>query len=132
MAGFRIFCSTLCWCSFAFSYVRCTIPLYIGVLLPSTPNEQTYSDLLLPAVRLAVEHINESPDILPEYKIVLDLKDSGCDVGKAGYQMFELLSEESTTKVAVIGEQCSIVTQPLGLMLKYWNIPQVSYKHGTM
>ena len=55
-----------------------------------------------------------------------------CDVGKAGYQMYGLISEDSETKVAMIGEECSIVTQPLGLILKYWNIPQVSYKCGRM
>ena len=72
MAGFRfvLFCSALCC-------VYCKIPLYVGTLLPSTPNEQAYSRLKVPAVELAVDHINESPDILPEYEIVLRLRDSG-------------------------------------------------------
>ena len=75
MAIFRVVvvCSVLC----CFSYVYCKIPLYVGTLLPSTPNEQAYSHLTVPSVELAVDHINESPDILPEYQIILRLRDSG-------------------------------------------------------
>ena len=55
--------------------------LFVGVLLPSEVNEYFYSNLSVPAVEMATDHINEDKDLLPNHEIVLSVNDSRvCDV----------------------------------------------------
>ena len=47
-----------------------------------------------------------------------------CNAGLALYQMNRLLTASNETKLALLGEACSHVTQPLAATSHFWNIPQ--------
>ena len=74
---------------------------------------------LIPAVRLAVDRINNRTDILPGYKILLLEGDSGCqNEPKAAYSFVSNIFHDITTKsahvVGVIGPGCSEAALLLG------------------
>ena len=50
--------------------------LYVGGLLPFSPNPYAFSVDLEHAVRLAVDHINDDQHLLPDHELVLTLNDS--------------------------------------------------------
>lgn len=127
-------------------------PLFVGVLLPYQRNEFFFSKPSASVVRMAADHINNNQYLLPNHEIVLSVNDSRvrplairrvvvctceichvyvqCDIGLASYQMYRLLSA-NTTKIALMAAGCSLVTQPLAQSSQYWNVPQVSTQYNT-
>ncbi|XP_062508791.1 gamma-aminobutyric acid type B receptor subunit 1-like [Corticium candelabrum] len=114
-----------------FSFGDGKTPLYIGGMLPISPNPFVFSIYSEPAVRLAIDHINNNTEILPDHHLVLRLNDSQCNVGLALYQMNRLVTASKEIKIALLGEACSPVTQPLAATSSYWNIPQFNFLSGS-
>lgn len=69
------------------------VPLYILSILPYQQVGSTQPRLgigrdLLPAIELAVKHVNCRRDLLPGYKLVLINSDGGCDVSHRGVRSY--------------------------------------------
>ena len=62
---------------------------------------------LVPAVQLAVEHINNSSKILPEYTLDILIVDSGCNTDKARSSLFGNVVHGSMPIAGIVGPVCS-------------------------
>ncbi|XP_033640833.1 gamma-aminobutyric acid type B receptor subunit 1-like [Asterias rubens] len=78
------------------------------------------------ATQLAVQDINDNPEILPGYEIVLIPQDTACDGGKATDSMYRELFNRTTTKMMIVGGGCSISTEPTAQASHHWNLIQIS------
>jgi ABC-type branched-subunit amino acid transport system substrate-binding protein len=96
--------------------------LNFGALLPYSENPSFFSRDAKQICELAVHHINEAPDILPNHTLVMHLNDSKCDVGRTIYQLADLLQPKKEKLVALLGEGCSTVTQPIAHATPLWNL----------
>ena len=68
---------------------------------------------------------------LPGYKIDYTMKNSMCNP-KVGIKAVIKLRKKYKRLDAVIGSQCSIVCEPVGLLTAVWNIPQVSSRCSSI
>ena len=62
--------------SFLCSLAASTSSLHIGALLPVAENPRFFNKDLEFICEIAVDHVNESPDILPNHTLALELQDS--------------------------------------------------------
>ena len=77
---------------------------------PDSQNPPAFSDgfSLIPAVLLAIEHINQQQDILPNHTLQAIIGDSGCEqIPKAALAFIPGLTKRNMKPVAVIGPSCS-------------------------
>nr|XP_006818866.1 PREDICTED: gamma-aminobutyric acid type B receptor subunit 1-like [Saccoglossus kowalevskii] len=84
----------------------------------------------LPAVELALQHVNEREDILPGYELKMLWEDSQCDSGRAVDAMYSLLYKKPT-KLFIIGPGCSTTSESTAISAQLWSLPQVSYAAGS-
>lgn len=89
-----------------------TVDMYLLVLapFPDSLNPPAFSGgySLIPAVVLAVDHINQQEDILQNYTLKLIIRDSGCDqITKTALSYIPQLTSKNRRPVAVIGPSCS-------------------------
>ena len=101
-------------------------PLYLLVLAPyPDPDGRpqfnpvwTGGPGLIPAARLAVEHINNRSDVLTDYHVTLVEGHSGCDIFS---QTFEIYTEEvfhsGKNIIGILGPACSASTLELGKLI---------------
>ncbi|XP_062518966.1 gamma-aminobutyric acid type B receptor subunit 2-like [Corticium candelabrum] len=101
--------------------------LHIGGMYPTTFNHLFYSEQGYHALHLAISHVNNNAHILPYHELVLLLNDSKCDVGLTLYQMNQLLTSSKANMIALVGEACSPVTQPLSATTQLWNVPLFNF-----
>ncbi|XP_070548129.1 gamma-aminobutyric acid type B receptor subunit 1-like [Ptychodera flava] len=80
---------------------------------------------ILPGVEMALEHINANEDILPDYTLQMEWKNTECDAGVGMKSFFELLYEEPV-KVMLLGAACSTVSQPVAATAQHWNLVQAT------
>ena len=102
------------------------VTLHLLVLAPFPPPDVHYTDsktyaagpFLIPAVDLAVEHINANKSILPGYTLTYDKRNSGCTeefttlVNYAGYVFHEV-----TPVAGIVGPACSDATVAIAPLL---------------
>jgi len=88
--------------------------LYLLTLLPYPDSKPTLQPSwpegpsILPAIELAVEHINNNTDILAQYKLDLINDNSGCNVVTKAYLSFiRNIVYETNSIVGTIGPGCS-------------------------
>lgn len=79
----------------------------------------------LAAVYVGIQEVSER-HLLDGYHINLKFKDSRCDKLVGTKAVVEMWSSEGSID-AVIGDGCSDVCNPVGLLTAAWNIPQVSF-----
>ncbi|CAG2254551.1 GABBR [Mytilus edulis] len=79
-----------------------------------------------PAVKLALDMVNNNTEILPGYDLQMTWNDTQCDMAKATKIFFDMM-HENTTKVMLFGDACPNVTGPLAQISKWWNMSQLSY-----
>ena len=94
---------------------------------------------LIPAALLAVEEINNSSDILGDFHITLDIRDTQCDPALGNFQFIQSIKDRAVDRdppdnsftLAILGPGCSAVTQAVaGVAGRRLNIPQVSYGYN--
>ena len=68
---------------------------------------------------------------LPGYAISYTMRDSKCNA-KIGMEAVLNLQRENQKLDAIIGSQCSVVCEPVGLLTSLWNIPQVASRCSSM
>ena len=125
------------------------VPLSIGVLLPSP-----YRSRIEPSVELALTHVHEEQDLLPGYCLHLIYKDTQCRTSLGMKSLFDLMntrynhsvprpdeeggSEEEGESgeqaermvhrpLALFGDICTDVNEPVAMASKYWNILHLSF-----
>ena len=89
--------------------------VYILVLVPFPDDQPTLAPIydrghsLVPAVQLAIEHINNSSEVLPDYTLDVVVGDSGCDIeSKAVISLVRNVLHSSKPIVGIVGPACSI------------------------
>nr|KAG5705058.1 hypothetical protein BaRGS_018788 [Batillaria attramentaria] len=81
---------------------------------------------LLAATTIGVHVVNNMTDILPGYRLNIIDNDTQCDPGLGIKIMFEQL-HSPPTKIAILGDGCSIVSEATARASHLWNLVQVSY-----
>ncbi|XP_072030368.1 gamma-aminobutyric acid type B receptor subunit 1-like [Amphiura filiformis] len=100
------------------------IPLYLGGFFSfSGPWDGSG---VLPAVEMALDHINQRTDVLAEYELKMVWNDTQCSSG-LGTRVFIDQLYSKPQKIILIGPGCSIDAQPVAEISHYWNLITVSY-----
>ncbi|XP_050524506.1 gamma-aminobutyric acid type B receptor subunit 2 [Daktulosphaira vitifoliae] len=81
---------------------------------------------VMPAVKLAVDHINENPTLLRNYRLHVWWNDTQCNAA-VGLKAFFDMMHEGPHKVMLFGAACTQVTDPIAKASKHWRITQLSY-----
>ena len=80
------------------------------------------------ALKIGLEKAKQS---LPGYEIDYMMEDSMCNP-KVGIKAVVNLQKKYKRLDAIIGSQCSVVCEPVGLLATIWNIPQVSSRCSSI
>ncbi|XP_029660695.1 gamma-aminobutyric acid type B receptor subunit 2 isoform X1 [Formica exsecta] len=81
---------------------------------------------VMPAVKLAVEHINEHATILRDYRLHMWWNDTECSAA-VGMKAFFDMMHNGPHKVILFGGACTQVTDPIAKASKHWRLTQLSY-----
>ncbi|XP_046665418.1 gamma-aminobutyric acid type B receptor subunit 2 isoform X2 [Homalodisca vitripennis] len=81
---------------------------------------------VMPAVKLAVDHINESPQVLRNYRLHMWWNDTECNAA-VGVKAFFDMMHDGPHKVMLFGAACTQVTDPIAKASKHWHLTQLSY-----
>ncbi|XP_072536021.1 gamma-aminobutyric acid type B receptor subunit 2 [Salminus brasiliensis] len=81
---------------------------------------------VMPAVRLALQHLSKQPAPLRDYELQFHFADSKCDNAKALKGFFEAIFY-GPKYLIVFGGLCSSVTSTIAQSLEAWNLPQLSF-----
>ena len=115
-------------------------PLHLLVLAPFPPRGVHYSEseyyaagpYLVPAVNLAVEHINANESILPGYTLTYVVKNSGCTDGSAALVSYASYVFHSGIPVAgIVGPACSDAAEAIAPLLAHNASRQLMITLGT-
>lgn len=90
------------------------------------PMNQEIGQGVLPAVNLAISHINESPKILHKHRLHMVYNDTQCNPG-VGLKSFFDIVHHRPKKLYLFGSACSAVTDQITKAAKHWNMVQLSY-----
>ena len=96
---------------------------------------------LIPAAVLAVEEINNSSDILNNFHVSLDIRDTQCDSALVIYQLMQSVQDRAamnatppanSLNLAILGPGCTEVSQAIaGLAGRRLNMSEVSYGYNS-
>ncbi|XP_072016481.1 gamma-aminobutyric acid type B receptor subunit 2-like [Amphiura filiformis] len=100
------------------------IPIYLGGFF--SHGGVWDSSGVLPAVEMALEHINARSDILPEYDLKMVWNDTKCTAATGTRVFFDQLFHEPQ-KLILIGDGCSTSTQAIAGTSYHWNLNMISY-----
>ncbi|KAK8736064.1 hypothetical protein OTU49_005215 [Cherax quadricarinatus] len=101
-------------------------PLNIGGIFPIGGSDGWQGgQACQPAAMLAMEDVNQRPDLLPGYELNLAWNDSLCEPGLGAAVMYDLLYNPPT-KLMLLGG-CSTVCTTIGEAAKMWNLVVLSY-----
>ncbi|XP_072015066.1 gamma-aminobutyric acid type B receptor subunit 1-like [Amphiura filiformis] len=104
------------------------IPIYLGGFFSHTGVWD--SSGILPAVEMALEHINARSDILPKYDLKMVWNDTQCTASTGTRVLFDQIFHEPQ-KLILIGDGCSTATQAIAGTSYHWNLNVVSYAATT-
>ncbi|XP_072016479.1 gamma-aminobutyric acid type B receptor subunit 1-like [Amphiura filiformis] len=102
----------------------CKIPIYLGGFFSLSGVWD--SSGILPAVEMALDHINARSDILPEYDLKMVWNDTQCTAAIGTRVLFHQLFHEPQ-KLILIGDGCSTASQAIAGPSYHWNLNMVSY-----
>ena len=105
------------------------------------PESTTTTYHLIPAALVAVEEINNASDILTDFHVRLDIRDTQCDAAEGIYELIKSIEPragrnvnppENSLNLAILGPGCSVVSQAIaGVAGRRLNISQVSYGYNS-
>ncbi|CEF60147.1 Extracellular ligand-binding receptor domain and GPCR, family 3, gamma-aminobutyric acid receptor, type B and GPCR, family 3, gamma-aminobutyric acid receptor, type B1 and GPCR, family 3, C-terminal domain and Periplasmic binding protein-like I domain-containing protein [Strongyloides ratti] len=95
--------------------------LSLGVFLP-----QYYRKQIEPAIELALRHAHNTPNVIPDYCLNLIFKDTECKTSLGMKALFDLMSR-NTKPVAVFGDVCTNVNEPVAMTSGHWDLLHLSY-----
>ena len=106
--------------------------LYILSLLPFpdpfvTPSIED-GPAILPAVQIAVEHINQRSDVLPGFTLDFVVEDSGCDIVDKTYLSFvrNTVGRVGSSVVGVVGPRCITSARAVADLVRHREISLIS------
>ncbi|KAL6739822.1 hypothetical protein Aduo_013230 [Ancylostoma duodenale] len=112
-------------------------PVPLGVFVTSAPANSLDKKIFdaKPAIKLALNYIQNHSCILDGFKLELIYKDTQCKTSLGMKALFDLIASRPRP-VALFGGMCTEVNEPVAMALKYWQIVQLSYaethaKFGT-
>ncbi|KAI6226477.1 Gamma-aminobutyric acid type B receptor subunit 1 [Aphelenchoides fujianensis] len=122
-------------CTFFFLLVILLLPsavvgvkeLHIGSMFPMEAGSGGWAggQACLPAVQMALDDINNNPDVLPGYHLHSHNHNTKCQPGLAAKQLYELLYKPPVKLMLVSG--CSPVTTVVAEAAPVWNLIVLSY-----
>nr|XP_032807612.1 gamma-aminobutyric acid type B receptor subunit 2-like isoform X1 [Petromyzon marinus] len=102
-------------------------------LMPLGVTAETGDDIgqvVLPAVTLAVRHVNQDAFLLPGYRLGLKWYDTECDNAKGLKAFFDAI-KKGPTHLMIFGGVCPSVTSTIAEALQGWNLVQLSFAATT-
>ncbi|XP_057339586.1 gamma-aminobutyric acid type B receptor subunit 2 isoform X2 [Microplitis mediator] len=81
---------------------------------------------VMPSVKLAVDHINDNPAVLRNYRLHMWWNDTECNAA-VGVKAFFDMMHSGPHKVMLFGAACTQVTDPIAKASKHWRLTQLSY-----
>ncbi|XP_068205829.1 uncharacterized protein GABA-B-R2 isoform X3 [Palaemon carinicauda] len=81
---------------------------------------------VMPALKLAIKHVNEHPTVLRNYKLHVVWNDTQCNTAVGTKSFFDMM-DRLPKKVMLFGAACTHVTDPIAKAAKHWHIVQLSY-----
>ncbi|XP_077986305.1 gamma-aminobutyric acid type B receptor subunit 1-like isoform X2 [Glandiceps talaboti] len=102
-----------------------TKPLHIGGIFPME-GAWAGGQGCLPAVKMALDDVNERSDLLPGYNLTLHAHDSECKPGLGTNALYKLLYNEPK-KILLLGAGCSTVSTRVAEAARMWNLIVLSY-----
>uniref|UniRef100_A0A914WEY0 Gamma-aminobutyric acid type B receptor subunit 2 n=1 Tax=Plectus sambesii TaxID=2011161 RepID=A0A914WEY0_9BILA len=105
--------------------------LEIGAFLPSVPavsynKTALLSDSLRPAITLALGDVMDHQCVLKSYQLKVSVEDTRCKASLGMKAFFDQMNNPPR-KVAIFGDACTNVNEPVAMTAKYWHMVQVSY-----
>ncbi|KAJ7352860.1 hypothetical protein OS493_033402 [Desmophyllum pertusum] len=105
--------------------------LYIGTFYGVNVSSKGWSSKgVMPAVQMALDHVNRNQSILPEYALHEDWRDSKCDSGAAIRAMLDLVSRPPT-KIMFTAPGCSPAAEPIAEAAPFWGAVQVGFSNTS-
>ncbi|KAJ8044401.1 Gamma-aminobutyric acid type B receptor subunit 1 [Holothuria leucospilota] len=101
------------------------IPLYIGGMMAVTVGWDGSGCLI--AAELALEHINNRNDILPEYDLKMYWNDTQCLASKPLRALYDQVVVSDKQKIVLLGPACSGGAELVSETSQYWNLITVLY-----
>ncbi|XP_077500288.1 gamma-aminobutyric acid type B receptor subunit 2 isoform X3 [Amblyomma americanum] len=102
--------------------------LLIAGFFPTTVNlsEGAIGRGVVPAVNLALRHINSSPHFLPGYKLDIIWNDTQCDPAVGMKALFDMI-DKRPKKLMLFGAACNAVTDPIAKASQFFQLVQLTY-----
>ncbi|XP_070381674.1 gamma-aminobutyric acid type B receptor subunit 2-like isoform X2 [Dermacentor albipictus] len=102
--------------------------LLIAGFFPTTLNlsEGAIGRGVVPAVNLALRHINSSPHFLPGYKLDIIWNDTKCDPAVGMKALFDMI-DKRPKKLVLFGAACNAVTDPIAKASQFFQLVQLTY-----
>ncbi|XP_041469544.1 uncharacterized protein LOC121419238 isoform X1 [Lytechinus variegatus] len=104
------------------------IPIYLGGFFTLGGNWDGSG--ILPVVEMALEHINNRPDLLADYDLRMVWNDTQCDAGLGTKILFDQIFRKPQ-KLMILGPACSTATQAVAGTAHYWNLVTMSYASAS-
>ncbi|KAH9510108.1 hypothetical protein Btru_043488 [Bulinus truncatus] len=102
---------------------------HIGVLIPLSGTNY-FGREIIAAANLGVQRANTDPSLRlvqdNAYNFSLTIKDTGCDVGLALYDVVELIKPGQRVD-AIVGPYCNDACEIAGLLIGRFGLPMISY-----
>ena len=112
---------------FSLCPTTCKKNIYVAGLLPLDPLLNRSISL----AELAVEEINANPDILPDYNIVIEWRDSDCDTTVAFNSFTQFMQQDNVTYVSLFGLPCLAPTSAIADILSVYNTMLLTFSAYT-
>ncbi|XP_059157724.1 gamma-aminobutyric acid type B receptor subunit 2-like [Physella acuta] len=82
---------------------------------------------VLPAVNIALQHINNDTRLRRKYTLKMAYNDTRCDMAVATRAFFDMMADSRTVTAMLFGDACYNVTGPIVQIAHQWNMFQLSY-----
>ncbi|KAI6229253.1 Gamma-aminobutyric acid type B receptor subunit 1 [Aphelenchoides besseyi] len=123
----KLFWTLVSLCLFVVRPVYALKELHIGSMFPMEAGSGGWAggQACLPAVQMALDDINNNPNVLPGYHLHSHNHNTKCQPGLAAKQLYELLYKPPVKLMLVSG--CSPVTTVVAEAAPVWNLIVLSY-----
>ncbi|VDI30767.1 atrial natriuretic peptide clearance receptor [Mytilus galloprovincialis] len=98
-------------------------PVKLGILLPSNSKFPFSIVKVVPAIDLALEHVNRS-GLLPNHILIKNVRDSNCSETIGPLEAIDLYVKREVN--VFIGPVCDYAVAPVARFAPYWSIPVIS------
>ena len=116
--------------SLGLSEVSAEFTVTIVALVPVT-GDWPVGKTILGALPLAIEDINNDPNLLSNYTLEFEYQDSECHDGTGLSDALTFREELRDELVVIIGDGCDTVCETVGLLASHWRLPMITWGCGS-